>query len=365
MKFECSTNQFFSAISLASRFVQKQTNLPILNSILLIADNGAIIVRATNLECGVEVSVPAKVLQGGVCAASSATLLGFLSNTKNPTLSGNLMGGILKLQTDRATASIKTIPHADFPTLPRIPAEQSINIKSSDFAKGLRSVLFCAAVSTIKPELQSVYVSGEAGKLYIAATDSFRLAEKIIPLKSRGAVPPILIPARNAGELVRILEGVGGDIEMYYTENQISVQVDRVYYTSRLLDGSFPNYKQIVPKEFSTEAVVLREDLSQALKGLVVFSDKFMQVLFVVDPKRKVVELSSRNNDVGEEECVLKAAVYGEEVKMSFNSRYLGDGLMPISGESVRLQANGPGKAMVVRDSADNSYTYLAMPMNR
>ena len=365
MKFECTTTQLFSGVSLTSRFVQKQTNLPILNSILIIAENNTLILRATNLECGVEISIPSKVLQNGSCAVSANTLLGFLSNTKNNSISSSIIGGVLKLQTDRASASIKTIPHEDFPTLPRVSAEHSFTLKGTDFARCLRSVLHCAAVSTVKPELQSIFITGEAGKLSAAATDSFRLAEKTVLLKSRGGVPPMLIPARNAGELSRILEGVNGDVEVYYNENQISLQADRVYYTSRLLDGSFPNYKQIVPKEFLTEAVVLREDLSQTLKGLSVFSDKFMQVSFMVDPKRKIVEFSSRNNDVGEEECTLKAAVSGEEVRMSFNSRYLGDGLIPITGESVRLQVNGPGKAMVIKDATDDSYTYLAMPMNR
>ena len=175
----------------------------------------------------------------------------------------------------------------------------------------------------------------------------------------------MLVPARNASELVRILEGAQGDVEVYYNDNQISVQVDQVYYTSRLLDGSFPNYHQIVPKEFLTEAVVLREDLSAALKGLTVFSDKFLQVTLAVDPKRKVVTLSSRNADVGEEECTLNAAVSGDEVAMNFNSRYMGDGLLPISGESVRLQLSGPGKPMLIKDAADDSFFYLAMPMNR
>ncbi len=365
MKFETATTQLLSALSLAARFVQKQTNLPVLNSILVVGESGVLTLRATNLECGVEISIPAKVIEGGVCAVSSATVLGFVSNTKSPSVSGSVAGGVLKLHTDKSSASIKTVPHDDFPSLPKVSAEHSFTVRGSDLMRGLKSVIFCSAVSTIKPELQSVFVSGDAGKLYFAATDSFRLAEKTTPLKSRGGVSPLLIPAKNAAELIRILEGASGDVEVYYNDNQISLQVDKVYYTSRLLDGTFPNYRQIIPKDFSTEAVVLRDDLSQALKGLTVFSDKFMQVSFGVDPKKKIVELSSRNSDVGEEECVLKAAVSGEGISMSFNSRYLADGLMPIIGESVRLQANGPGKAMVVRDAADTSYMYLAMPMNR
>ena len=365
MKFECTTSQLSSGVSLASRFVQKQANLQTLNSILVVAENNTIVLRATNLECGVEVSIPSKVLENGSCAVSAGTFLGFLSNVRSGSVEGSLAGAVLKLKTDQSSASIKTISYEDFPILPRVSAEHSFTVKGADFAKCLRGVLHCAAVSSIKPELQSVFLVGDEGKLSAAATDSFRLAEKSVPLKSRGAVPQMLVPARNAGELVRILEGSSGDVEVYYNENQISLQADHVYYTSRLLDGSFPNYRQIIPKDFLTEVVVLREDFSQALKGLVVFSDKFMQVSFMVDPKKKIVAFSSRNADVGEGECILKAAVSGQEMKMSFNSRYLGDGLIPITGDSVRLRMSGPGKAMIIKDATDDSYLYLAMPMNR
>lgn len=365
MKFEVGTEQFLGGVSLASRFVQRQLSLPVLQTILIVADSGTIVLRATNLECGVEISLPAKIGEAGVAAVSGATLLGFLSNARSKSVSASLQGEILKLQTDRSSAQLKTVSHDDFPVLPRVSAENSFTIKSNDLIHALRSVIHCAATSAVKPELQSVMLGGEAGKLTVAATDSFRLAEKTVSLKSKGSVPQLLLPARNAAELIRILENSAGEIEIFYNQNQLSVQVGNIYYTSRLIDGAFPNYHQVVPKDFATEAVVLREDFSQALKGLSVFTDKFLQVSFVADPGRKTVELSSRNSDVGEEECQLKAAVSGDEVKMTFNSRYLADSVMPLTSESIRLQMNGPGKPMVVRGVSDDSFFYLAMPMNR
>jgi DNA polymerase-3 subunit beta len=206
---------------------------------------------------------------------------------------------------------------------------------------------------------------GEAGKLVAVATDSFRLAEKAVPLRKGGSVPHLLLPARNAAELMRILEGIGGDVEVYYTENQLSTQADHVYYTSRLLDGAFPNYRQILPKKFSTEAVVLREDLGSALKALSVFADKFAQVAVSVEPSKKSLTLTSRNPDVGEQISTLKATASGDSVAMSFNGRYLADSMQSVTGESVRLMSNGPGKAMLIKDAADDSFQYLAMPMNR
>ena len=365
MKFQCSTQELLAGVSLASRFVQRQANLPALTSILVVVEGSVVVLRATNLECGVEVSVPARVSEGGVIAIPGGVFASFLNTVHGKTLSVSISGGTVVFETERAKSSLKTIPHDDFPTLPKVSADQSFTAKAADLSRALRSVAHCAASSAVKPELQSVHLSGEAGRLTVVATDSFRLAEKTIPLRSRGGVPPMLLPAKNAQELVRILEGASGDVEVYYNQNQVSTHVERVYYTSRLLDGTFPNYQQIIPKDFVAEAVVLREDFAHALKSLTVFSDKFLQVIFVVDPKARVVTLSSRSADVGEEVYTLPATVSGEGASLTFNGRYLSDGLTAISGESIRLHMTGAGKPMLIKDAVDGSYLYLAMPMNR
>lgn len=172
-------------------------------------------------------------------------------------------------------------------------------------------------------------------------------------------MPQLLLPARNAAELMRILDTVTGEVDLYYNENQLSTHIDHVYYTSRLIDGTFPNYRQIIPKTFLTEAVVLREDMATALKSLSVFADKFSQVTLAIEPVKKSLALSSRNPDVGEQTTALRATISGDEATMSFNGRYLADSLQAINGESVRLHANGAGKPMLIKDAADESFFTL------
>lgn len=365
MKFESTVEHLLQAVSLATRFVERRANLPALASILVVAEKNRLILRATNLECGVEIVVQAKVLEEGITAVPGSVFAGFLGNARGKSVSAALSGGTLKLEVERVKAAIKTIPHDDFPILPQVSADMSLTVKSADLAKLIRSVAYCASTSAIKPELQSILLYGEGGKLIAAATDSFRLAEKSISLRSGGNAPQLLIPARNAVELNRILETASGDIDIYYNEHQISSHIGPVYYTSRLIDGAFPNYRQIVPKAFSTEAVVLREDLSSALKSLSLFSDKLAQVSVAVEPSEKTVTLSSRNPDVGEQTSALRATVSGDAIAMNFNGRYLADSLQAITGESVRLSSNGPGKPLLVKDVGDDSFLYLAMPMNR
>ncbi|HVY73092.1 MAG TPA: DNA polymerase III subunit beta [Candidatus Paceibacterota bacterium] len=365
MKFNTSTDDFFSGVSTAARFVERRPNLPALSGILIAAEGSRLVLRATNLECGVEITIPAKVETEGVVVVPAGVLSGFLSNARGKTVSGQLSGEVFNIETERAHASIKTLPHDDFPVLPRVSAERSFVAKTADLSRAIRSVAYCASLSATKPELQSVLVFGEAGKLTAVATDSFRLAEKSVPLRGGGSTPHLLVPARNAAELMRILDAASGEAEVYFNENQLSTHVGNIYYTSRIIDAAFPNYRQIIPKAFASEALVLREDFSAALKSLSVFADKSSHVSLALDPAHKTLTLTSRNPEVGEQLCTLKATITGEAFSMSFNGRYLADSLQSIPGESLKLHANGPGKAMLIKDAGDDSFLYLAMPMNR
>ena len=365
MKFECKTAELFSTVSTTARFSERRASLPVLGSILITAEGDRLLVRATNLECGVEITIPAKIQSEGIVAIPALVFAGFLGNARGNSITALLSGELFKIQSLSASASIKTIPHEDFPLLPRVSAEKSFSIKCSDLSRVIRAVSYCASLSAVKPELQSIMFYADAGKFFAVATDSFRLAEKSVPLNSGGSVPQLLVPVRSASEIMRILESQVGNVEIYYNENQLSFQTDRIYYTGRLLDGTFPNYKQIIPKSFSTESLVLLDDFGIALKSLTVFSDKFAQVSLSIDPSKKTISLTSRNPDVGEQTSTIKTTAKGDAVTISFNSRYLSDGLQSILGESVRLNSNGPGKPMLIKDASDDSFLYIAMPMNR
>lgn len=366
MNVECSTQALKEAATLAQRFTHKQAQLEALQGILLIAEGKTLTLRATNLECGVEVSVPAKILETGLCATSGATLASLVGNLPMSAKVATLVteGTLLKVATEKSTSNIKTIPHEDFPILPTVSGENTFSIDALECTKLLRAVAFCAAVSSIKPELQSILVYTEGEKLVAAATDSFRLAEKVISYKG-GEIPKLLIPVRNAAELIRILEAGKGSVDMYFSENQLSVQVGDTYFTTRLIDGTFPNYRQIIPQEYKTEAVVLKEDLSQALRTISIFADKYAQVTLAVDPKKKEVTLSSRNVDVGEHTITISATCSGEKIEMNFNGKYIADALHSVSGESLRLGLNGVGRPLALSAASETGFVYIVMPMNR
>ena len=156
-----------------------------------------------------------------------------------------------------------------------------------------------------------------------------------------------------------------GDVEIHLTKNQISFSAENLYLTSRVVDGAFPDYKQILPKTFSTEVTMLKEDFSSALKLATIFGDKFNHLTITADPEKKLFTLYSKNADVGEHRDSVAATLKGEALEVGFNYKYLADCLQSIEADSVSLSFNGQGKPLVVRGISDKTFTYLVMPMNR
>ena len=154
-------------------------------------------------------------------------------------------------------------------------------------------------------------------------------------------------------------------MKVCFNKNQISFSGENIYLTSRVIDGIFPDYRQIIPKGSETEAIILKQDLLNALKLSNIFSDKFNQVNLLIKPKEKIFELSSQNNDVGENKTFLDAALTGDEVEVGFNYKYFLDCFQTINTDSISLKFNKSSRPIVISPVSDNTFTYLIMPMNR
>jgi len=365
MKTECNIEKIRNAIFQSERITGKNLTLPILNSILLIASQKSLKFRATNLSLGVEIEIPAKVEKEGIVAVSGSVLVGVFSNifqNENVFLVGE--GGNLLIKTKKSQIKVKGQVPDDFPTIPVISGT-IFKIESKKLTNGIKSVYYSSSVSDIKPEISSVYVYSNEDNLVFVSTDSFRLAEKKIRIKGLEEIPGILIPFKNIPEILRIFGEFSGEIKVCFNKNQISFSSDGIYLTSRIIDGVFPDYRQIIPKEFKTEAVVLKQDLLNALKLSNIFSDKFNQVNLTIKPKEKIFELSSQNNDIGENKTYLDATTSGENIALSFNYKYFFDCLQSINTDSVSIKLNEASKPITISGVSDNTFTYLIMPMNR
>ncbi len=366
MKIECIKEKLSSAISKAERVTGKNNTLPVLGCILLDVKNNTCTIKATNLDMGIKMTIPVKASKEGIVAVPGTVLHNFISNLygdKNIKL--ELINGNLFVGTGKSSTTIKSLPYEDFPTIPEVSDGKSFTIRSLDLVKGLKSVWYSASTSSMKPELGSVYVYSDAEDLVFVATDSFRLAEKRVRMKKPKEIGQILIPFKNIPEIMRVLEEMDGDVEVTANKNQISFSAEGVYLTSRVIDGTFPDYKQIIPKKSTTEAVVLKEDFMNALKLANVFSDTFKQVNIKTDIVKKLLQIKTKNADIGENVNTLDAVLSGEGLEINFNYKYIMDCFQSIAADSVTLQFTALNRPMIIQGISDKSFTYLVMPMNK
>lgn len=365
MKLECGIEKIKDGILQVERITGKNLTLPILSSILFVASGKSLKLRATNLSLGVEIEIPAKIEKEGIVAISGGVLAGIFSNIfQNENVHLESEGGNLLIKTKKSRIKLKGQAHDDFPTIPLVDGK-TFEIESKKLVDGIKSVYYSSSLSDIKPEISSVYIYSNEDNLVFVSTDSFRLAEKKIKVKGVEEIRGILIPFKNVPEILRIFSEVEETVKVCFNKNQISFSSENIYLTSRVIDGVFPDYRQIIPKDFKVEAIVLKQDLLNALKLSNIFSDKFNQISLAIKAKEKIFELSSQNNDVGENKTYLDAAIKGEEVALSFNYKYFLDCFQSMGGDSVSIRLNQSSKPMVISGSSDKSFTYLIMPMNR
>lgn len=366
MKISTTKEKITDAVLIAERIVGKKESLPVLSCALL--DVGRdFLVRATNLEAGVEVTVPCDVSERGTIAVSAAVLSQTLRSTVGEKITLRSEDRNLIIESRGAKTLIKAIPHEEFPSIGDHKKEGALKIRREQFLRGIQAVVYAASPSMIRPELGSVYISMTPRGMVCVATDSFRLAEKKIHGSFGGKEDvELLIPLKHSVELIHVLERVPGDeVELFADETQMSVAASGIRYTSRVVDGTFPNYTEILPKIFTTEAILLKNDFLEMLRKARVFSGNDQHVGLHVYPKKKIFSATARSNDIGEMSESIDAALSGEDLDINFHIGYLADCLQSIESDSITLGFAGSGKPLVIRGVSDQSFTYLVMPLNR
>ncbi len=365
MKISTIKEKILNAIHLAERITGKKESLPVLSCVLLDVDKD-LTVRATNLEAGIEISVACEVEEKGVIAVPASVLSQTLKSILGDKVTLRVEEGNLVVESKGTKTLIKAIPHEEFPKLGGADGKKGVKLAREKILHGIQSVSYAASPSMIRPELGSVYVSIRNGGVTCVATDSFRLAEKNIIQSGAKDDADVLIPLKHALELSYVLERVPEEeVQFIVEESQMSLAVSGTRYTSRIVDGNFPNYKEIIPKQFATEATVLKSDLADVLRKARVFSGNDQHVGLHLYPKRKIFTATARSNDVGEMSDSIDAALSGEDLDINFHIGYLSEALPIMESDSITLGFSGAGKALVMRGISDNSFTYLVMPLNR
>ena len=366
MKTICLKNHLKEAVYLCEKITGKNLSLPILSNILISTEDRNLKLTATNLEIGIEVEIPAKIEKKGKVAVPANIISGFISNIsgeENITLESQNQNLLISIP--NSSTLIKGQVTDDFPILPKTNEKKEIEVPVNDLISGLKSVSYAASISNIKPEISSVFIySGQNIPLTFAATDSFRLAEKKFSY-SFPEFKGMLLPQRSVAEILRIFDGRKGKIKLIFDKNQIFAILDNIKFVSRLTEGIFPDYQQIIPKKFVTDVVIDKNIFNNNLKTAAIFSGKLNELNVIVGSKNGSVAIKTSNNEAGEHMASIPAKVTGDELKMTFNHKYIFDCLPHVSSSQLLLRFSGEGKPLLITGTDDNSFQYLAMPMNQ
>lgn len=364
MNFSTTKEKLLRAALLAERIVGKKESLPVL-SCLLLEVGDELRVRATNLEAGVGVVVQGEVGARGVIAVPAGifaqTLRTAGDKVKITDESGNLL-----VESRGSKTLIKAVPHQEFPNISSAEAGDGVEMVRTTLLHALQSVAYAASPSMIRPELGSVLLVAKNKTLVTVATDSFRLAEKTLQKAFGDGEFEVLVPLKHVHELIHVLERISDEnVSLAADESQLCLRAEGVEFVSRVTDAPFPNYKEIIPKQFAAEVTLLRSDFSEMLKKARVFSGAEQRVGLHVYPKKKVFDATAQSAAIGEMSDSLEAALSGEDVDINFNIGYLADCLPLIQSDSIVLGFSGTGRPLVIRGVSDSSLTYLVMPLNR
>lgn len=357
--------QLVKALELITKISTKHVTLPVLQCVLITVIKDTIIFKATNLELSIEVEVKGRINEEGTIAIPASTFLQSIQYSTQSDITLRVEDEVLLIESNHTNTSIKSIAADEFPNIYHLEGN-SVLLNRPLFALGIKTAAFAASQSSIKPELGSVYIQQKKEhSLTFVSTDSFRLMEKTVAQKGVVLEHSFLVPQKNAVELARICDLLQSDPKLTVTDNQCALDFSNegVYITSRLVSGSFPDYEQIIPKEYVTKVTLLKNDLQNAFKKTSVFLNKFLQVSLTLTDKN--ITISSQNNEVGHITDTINALVNGEELSLNFNQQYVIEPLSHITDESIILNFAGIGRPLVITGASDTSLRYLVMPMNR
>lgn len=375
MKVSCLQEQLQRGLSRVSRAVASRSTLPVLSNVLLSTDNGRLKIAATDMAVGVTTWIEASIEEEGALTVD-ARLLGEFVNTLpagEVSMVADAVRMSLTVQSGRDKATINGLDAEDFPVLPSVNGNGfSVEIDAQLMRESISMVEFSAATDESRPVLAGVLTRFDGNTMTLASADGFRMA--VIDQELSTSVEErqdLIIPARAYREFARIIGDYDGTIRLSLTVNrsQLVARVGDTEWVSSLIDGTFPDVKQIVPKEVSTRVDVGRESLLKAVRRSSFFARENNDVIYLtIQPGADEltpgnIEISATAAERGNSQSFVDASVTGTEMRVAFNSHYLTDVLGVLRSGQVMIGLNGPNAAGIVRSSDNQNCTHVIMPM--
>jgi len=373
MKLSCLQENLNKGLGIVGRAVATRTTLPITNNILLATDGGRLKMVATNLEMATSCWIGAKVEEEGTITVPARLLIEFINSLPSEKIDISLspQTKTLELKCARFEARISGVDAKDFPPIPSIDEGITTTVEVEALRKGISRVVFAAATEESRPVLTGVDAQFEDDLLTLAAADGFRLAVAKLPIAaSASQKTEVIIPARTLAELNRLIAEQEEAVEITLNPNksQILFRLKNIELVSQLVQGTFPNYSQLIPQSHNTRMVVSVAEFLRATRTASIFArDGSGIVRLVIVPGSELtpgkLTVSARSEEIGDDVGEIDATVEGEEAKIAFNGKYLTDVLSVLQESQVALETTNPSSPGLLRPVGADDYMHVVMPM--
>ena len=371
MKLSVMQENLARGLQIVSRAVSSRSTLPVLANVLFRTEDAGLKLTATNLEIGITCWVPGKIDTDGAITVPARLITDLVNSLPSgDKVDLELQGAtMLRIRSSLGETHIKGIDAEDFPAIPTAGDRPTTRIAQGVLRRALEETAFAAATDEARPILTGVLARFEGATVTLAAADNYRIAVKTVPLLDPVEDTSIVVPARSLTELSRVLadndEPV--DIVLAPARNQILFHLEGIDLVSRLIDGQFPNYQTVLPKSYSTRAVMDRDDLLKAVKLAALIAGTSANIVKIqvggADGDAGTGLTVTANAEVGDNEGRVEAAVEGDGTTIAFNARYLTDVLQNVDAEQFALELNGPLSPGVFRPIGDDQYVHVVMPV--
>ncbi|HNP79537.1 MAG TPA: DNA polymerase III subunit beta [Candidatus Pacearchaeota archaeon] len=375
MNFTILTKEFKKGVSITEKITGKNLTLPILDNILIEALSNFLKISATDLELGIQWWGMCKTEKEGKIAVPAKLLNQITGTLSDEKISAKEKNNTLVIDGKNYKTQIKGFIADDFPIIPSFSKDIYIEIDSKKIKEGLMSVVDVVSLSQIKPEISGVYFLFQKDLIKLVATDSFRLAEKTISFSGKQGYKNMfkeevgfIVPQRAVKELINILNEEEKPIRIYLSESQVlfetflpTIDHPEINLISRQIEGEYPAYQEIIPKTGKTKITVNKEEFLKQIKTAGIFGGRTNEIILKVSSKE--IEISSQDAEIGEANLKLPSKTQGEEIKVSFNWKFLADGLANIKSSEILFEFQGDDGPSVIRPIGDNSYLYVVMPI--
>jgi len=371
MKVEILKENLKVGLSVVERVIGKNISLPILDNVLVDTQDSFLSLISTNLETTIKLWILTKIIKKGKVVVPAKFLSSFVSSLPNEKIIIEAKEQNLHIECGNLKTQIQGFNPEEYPIIPEFKQEEFIETDNQKFCQGLSQVIDIAMPSSSRPEISGVYFSFSNNNLKMVATDSFRLAEKNIiletPVKKEFS---FILPQRPAREIVSILENKEGPVKIYFSNNQVlfefpmkELKHPQVQIISRLIEGEYPNYQDIIPTKFKTHIVAKKDEFLTQIKTASLFSSKTNEVKISINPEKSEIEIFAKSPDIGESKSSISAKVEGEAIEVSFNYKYLIEGLMNIKSSEVMFEVSKEEGPCILKPVGDASYLYVVMPI--